>query len=223
MIRTTYPDKICYRPGCDVHECLVLLPEGVRIGERATCPLGNPDEVSPDSDACSVSSGGGVPTPCTCRLSPLRHSSFHLGRNFILPAFHLLWIFHIRISHIRMGEEGVSTSPVKHVWILWLDISHPTPDAGWERRTFQLLRSGMSGSSDNAYSESFSLSIQYRGVLLKLPDISDRLFEIFCFRYLMSKSPNSPCNPPIIGFLSLYVRTKGWITLYIVVIFFTIR
>ena len=41
------------------------------------------------------------------------------------------------------------------------------------------------------------------GVLLKLPDICDRHFEIFCFRYLMSKSPNSPCNPPIIGFLSL--------------------
>ena len=40
-------------------------------------------------------------------------------------------------------------------------------------------------------------------VLLKLPDICDRLFEIFCFRYLMSKSPNSPCNPPIVGFLSL--------------------
>ena len=44
---------------------------------------------------------------------------------------------------------------------------------------------------------------QCRGVLLKLPDICDRHFEIFCFRYLMSKSPNSPCNPPIIGFLSL--------------------
>ena len=41
------------------------------------------------------------------------------------------------------------------------------------------------------------------GVLLKLPDICDRHFEIFCFRYLMSKSPNSPCNPPIIGFRSL--------------------
>ena len=40
-------------------------------------------------------------------------------------------------------------------------------------------------------------------VLLKLPDICDRHFEIFVFRYLMSKSPNSPCNPPIIGFLSL--------------------
>ena len=28
-------------------------------------------------------------------------------------------------------------------------------------------------------------------------------WDFFCFRYLMSKSPNSPCNPPIIGFLSL--------------------
>ena len=44
---------------------------------------------------------------------------------------------------------------------------------------------------------------QCRGVLLKLPDMCDRHFEIFYFRYLMSKSPNSPCNPPIIGFLSL--------------------
>ena len=75
--------------------------------------------------------------------------------------------------------------------------------AGWERRTFQLSRSDMFGSSDSTYPESFSLNIQCRDVLLKLPDISDRLFEIFCFRYLMSKSPNSPCNPPIIGFLSL--------------------
>ena len=44
---------------------------------------------------------------------------------------------------------------------------------------------------------------QCAGVLLKLPDICNWHFEIFCFRYLMSKSPNSPCNPPIIGFLSL--------------------
>ena len=43
---------------------------------------------------------------------------------------------------------------------------------------------------------------QCRGVLLKLPDMCGRYFGIFCFRYLMSKSPNSPCNPPIIGFLS---------------------
>ena len=45
-------------------------------------------------------------------------------------------------------------------------------------------------------------SAQCCGVLLKLPDMCDRHLEIFCFRYLMSKSPNSPCNPPIIGFLS---------------------
>ena len=51
--------------------------------------------------------------------------------------------------------------------------------AGWERRTFQLLRSDLSGPSDSAYQESFSLSIQCHGVLLKLPDISDRHFEIF--------------------------------------------
>ena len=75
--------------------------------------------------------------------------------------------------------------------------------AGWERRTFQLLRSDISGSSDSTYPESFSLSIQCRGVLLKLPDISDQHLEIFCFRYLLSKSPKSPYNLPIIGFLSL--------------------
>ncbi|WJZ92681.1 hypothetical protein VitviT2T_011665 [Vitis vinifera] len=34
------------------------------------------------------------------------------------------------------------------------DISHPAPDARWERRAFQLPRSDMSGSSDSAYPES---------------------------------------------------------------------
>ena len=90
---------------------------------------------------------------------------------------------------------------MSHIWHTPSpNISHPAPDAGWERKTFQLLRSNISRSSDSAYPESFSLSIQCRGVLLKLPN---RYFEIFCFRYLMSKSSNSPCNPPIIGFLSL--------------------
>ena len=40
MIRTTYPDRICYRPGCDDRECHVLLPEGVRIGKRAAISPG---------------------------------------------------------------------------------------------------------------------------------------------------------------------------------------
>ena len=34
MIWTTYPDRICYRPGCDDHEFRVLLPEEVRIAWR---------------------------------------------------------------------------------------------------------------------------------------------------------------------------------------------
>ena len=72
----TYPDRICYRTGCDVRECRVLLPEGVRIGERITCPLGESEWSAPDSDVRSVSSGGVVPTPCTRRRSPLRRSTF---------------------------------------------------------------------------------------------------------------------------------------------------
>ena len=71
-IRTTYPDRVCYRLGCDVHECRVLLPEGVRIAWPRVL-LGNPDGVDPDSLAHSVSSGRGVPTPCTGRRSPLRN------------------------------------------------------------------------------------------------------------------------------------------------------
>ena len=37
---------------------------------------------------------------------------------------------------------------------------------------------------------------------LVLPDICDRHFEIFFFRFLSSKSPTSPCKPPITRFLS---------------------
>ena len=37
----------------------MLLPEGVRIGERAMCPsLGNLGGVAPDSEACHVSTSG---------------------------------------------------------------------------------------------------------------------------------------------------------------------
>ena len=85
--------------------------------------------------------------------------------------------------------------------------------AGWERRTFQLPRSDMSGYSKSAYPESIrSRQFRFPGqpflhsatkFLLKLPNISDRHPEIFYFKYLLSKSPKSPCNPLIIGFLSL--------------------
>ncbi|RVW25989.1 hypothetical protein CK203_098048 [Vitis vinifera] len=45
--------------GYEARECRVLLPEVVRIGERATCPsLGSPDGVAPDSEAHHMSLGG---------------------------------------------------------------------------------------------------------------------------------------------------------------------
>nr|CAN73368.1 hypothetical protein VITISV_032597 [Vitis vinifera] len=100
--------------------------------------LGNPDGVAPDRDARSVSSGGEVPTPCTRRWSLLR-SITHSTQGRILsgrlstfsgyfisgiPCADISYLefcvatFYIRISHSRMGEEDVSTSPVRHIRIL---------------------------------------------------------------------------------------------------------
>nr|CAN64081.1 hypothetical protein VITISV_017279 [Vitis vinifera] len=160
----------------------------VRTGRPDTPSDGSGNGVDPDSLAYSMSSGRGVPTPCTRRRSPLRSiAQSTRGRipcaDISYPEFRAP-TFHIWNSVRRHFTSGYLT-------------------VGWERRTFQLLRSDLSGSSNSAYQESFSLSIQCHGVLLKLPDISDRHPEIFCFRYLLSKSPKSPCNPPIIGFLSL--------------------
>ena len=94
-------------------------------------------------------------------------------RNSVRPTFHLLRIFHIR-RLTPDGRGGRFNFPGQTC----LD-----PLIVLTRRVF--------------------LSVYSCGVILKLPNISDRHFEIFCFRYLVSKSPNSPCNPPIIGFLSL--------------------
>ena len=77
--------------------------------------LGNPDGVEPDSNAHSVSSGRGVPTSCTRRRSPLRSIAQSSGGGILCadishPKFRAP-TFYIRISHSRMGEEDVSTSP----------------------------------------------------------------------------------------------------------------
>ena len=42
----TYSDKICYHPECDVHECRVLLPKGVRIALRRMSSWGIRMELS---------------------------------------------------------------------------------------------------------------------------------------------------------------------------------
>ena len=133
-IQTTYPDRICYRPECEVHECPVLLPEGVQIAWQRVSPEGIWMKLRRIA----------MRAPCH-----QEEGSLHLVHVDGPPC-------DVRISHSRNS-----------------------------------IMSDMSGSSDSAYPESFSLNIQYRGVLLKLPDMCDRHFEIFCFRYLMSKSPNS--------------------------------
>ena len=176
-IRTTYPDRICYRPECDVHECHVLLPEGVRIAWQHVSSWGIRMELRRIA----------MRAPC------------HQGEGSL---------YLVHADGPLCGAPDISQPDGRGGRFNFPGQICPDPlagylTAGWERRTFQLLRSDISGSFNSSYSESFSLSIQCYGVLLKLPDISDQHLEIFCFRYLLSKSPNSPCNPPIIGFLSL--------------------
>ena len=57
----------------------------------------------------------------------------------------------LRRHSTRMFHIRNSSPPTFHP-----DFSHPAPDAGWERRAFQLPRSNISGSSDSAYPESFA-------------------------------------------------------------------
>ena len=146
MILITYPDRICYCPGCDDRECRVLILEGVRIGERADIPLG-----------CLTS--GNLLRRHSTRMSYIRKSTpptFHpdvLHPEICsadippgcLTSGNLLCRHSTRMSHIRN-----SSPPPFHP-----DISHPALEVRWERRAFQLLRSDISGSSDSAYPESF--------------------------------------------------------------------
>ena len=142
---------------------------------------------------------------------------------------HSIWIFHIRPLtpdgrgwHFNFSGQtypdpliaypesfaAILHSVAVFSWsfqIFATDILRYFASGSWKWEAFQLPRLDISGSSDNVAGEFRSHFAQCRGVLLKLPDMCDRqlgYFEIFCFRYLLSKSPNSPCNPPIIGFLS---------------------
>ena len=106
-----------------------------------------------------------------------RHSSFHPRKNSVRPTFHLLQISHIR-NYVRSDMSG-SSDRIFHIRRLTPDgrggrfnfpgqtcldplIGYFTSGyltAGWKRRTLQLSRSDMSGSSKSAYPESFSLNI----------------------------------------------------------------
>ena len=114
-------------------------PDGVAPDSiAARVLLGNPDRVDPDSLARSVSSRGGVPTPCTrrrpfftmrnithsTRTKILTHSTrmSHI-RNSVWPTFYL-----IRMSHSRNSVRPTSR---------FLRISHSRNSI---RPTFPLLR-----------------------------------------------------------------------------------
>ena len=99
-----------------------ILMELLRIAMRGPCHQGE--------GSLHLAHANGP--PCDAR-----HSSFHPGKNFVRPTFHLPWISHIQNSVL----------PTFH--LLW--ISHI-------RKSVQ---SDMSGSSDSAYLESIR-SRQFR-------------------------------------------------------------
>ena len=106
------------------------------------------------------------------------------------------------IAHSTRGEEfrpSTFTSGIPFADISHLNISQPDGRGGRFNFPEQTCPDPLIALTRRVFLSVYS-AMEF---LLKLPDISDRHLEIFCFRYLMSKSPNSPCNPPIIGFLSL--------------------
>nr|CAN68557.1 hypothetical protein VITISV_024037 [Vitis vinifera] len=97
MIRTTYPDRICYHPECDVHEC--------RIAWRRMSSWGIQMELSRMG-----------PYTLYMQTVPLaQHSSVHPGRNSVRRHFIS------RISCADILHPNVSCAPT----FLHPDISHP--------------------------------------------------------------------------------------------------
>ncbi|WJZ89754.1 hypothetical protein VitviT2T_008949 [Vitis vinifera] len=141
----------------------------------------SPDVLHPELCAADVPPSPNVshlefcpPTSHLLRMSYIRNS--------VRLTSHLLRMSHIRnsvrrhltfsgclTSGIMSGRRptfsGCLTSGILSASVPpSLDISHPTPDTGWERRAIQLPRSDMSGSSDSAYPESIQPTIQIHRV-----------------------------------------------------------
>ena len=121
----------------------------------------------------------GITSDCRhyIRLPPLSTRMYHIRNSaaaVILPeCSHPKFCY--RCHSTRMFTSEILLPPTFH-----LDVSHPADISGWEKRAFQLPRSDISGSTDSAHPESFAANFaQCRGVLLKLPDMSNRHFEIF--------------------------------------------
>ena len=120
--------------------CFSLRESG--YGSASRVLLGNQDGVAPDKGARHMSSRGirmellriAMRTPCHQGKGSL-HFAHTDGPPCDVPPSP-------DISHPEFCLGDVPPSP---------DISHPALDAGWERRTFQLSQSNMSGSSDRIF------------------------------------------------------------------------
>ena len=104
----------------------------------------HPDVSHPEF--CSVD----IPPRCLTSRTLLRRHSIRMShiQNSAPPPFHPD-VPHPEFCSVAI-PPGCLTSGTFHS-----DISHPTPDARWERRAFQLPRSDISGSSNSVYPESF--------------------------------------------------------------------
>ena len=133
-----------------------------------------------------------------------RHSSFHLGKNSVRPTFYLTPDG--RAGRFNFPNQTCPDPLIALTRRVSAVDNSDSPDSlahqTLARFTGSIFAHNKKANSDNT-DDQVSIVHSATEFLLKLPDISDRHFEIFCFRYLMSKSLNSHCNPPIIGFLSL--------------------
>ena len=126
------------------------------------------------------------------------------SENRLPPAFHsTAATFFPNVSHPKIGRRRHSIR---------------LPPLSTRMFTYRILTPDRSGERFNFPSHTFPdplialtrrVSQPFCTVLRGSPEASRYMWptfwdilRYFCFRYFMYKSPNSPCNPPIIGFLS---------------------
>ena len=142
MVRTTYPDRICYRPGVMIASAVSgqdMLSSGCVMFASAACPPGE--------------SGWS----CSGQLFSFHQNENSHIRNSSPPTFHT------DIPHPEFCPGDVPSSPnIPHSEFCPGDvppspnISHSADISGWERRAFQLPWSDISGSANSAHPESFT-------------------------------------------------------------------
>ena len=92
---------------------------------------------------------------------------------------------------------GIPSADISHP-----DVSQPDGRGGRFNLPCQTCPDPLIALTRRVFLSVYSAAV-FSWTFLIFPTDILRYFGIFCFRYLLSKSPNSPCNPPIIGFLSL--------------------